>query len=62
MEVEKIAKEMWEKDRKITFSECYQTLESIFQYYFQDATKYLKIFSFPKNILHSEKNNVALVY
>ena len=39
--------------RKITFSECYQTLKNILQYNFQNATKHLKIFS-PENILDSE--------
>ena len=46
LEVEK----MWETSRKIAFSACNQTLENIFQINFQNATKHLKIFSFPKNI------------
>ena len=34
---------------KIAFSECYQTHENIFFLNFHNATKYLKIFSFPEN-------------
>ena len=50
LEVEKMTEKMWETSRKIAFSECNQTPENIFQNNFHNVTKYLKIFSFPKNI------------
>ena len=48
------AEKMWETSRKCFilyyFQEHNQTLENIFQSIFWNATKHLKIFSFPKNI------------
>ena len=50
LEAEKMVEKMWEICKKIAFSEYNQTLENIFQNIFWNATKYLKIFSFFKNI------------
>ena len=61
LESEKMVEKMWETSRKITFSEHNQTLENIFQSIFWNATKHLKIFSFPENpenILHSTKRSL----
>ena len=40
--------------RKIVFLECNKTPENIFQNNFHNVAKDLEIFSFLKNILHSE--------
>ena len=43
------AEKMWKICRKIAFSEYNQTHENIFYKNFYNATKHLKIFSFPEN-------------
>ena len=40
------------------FQEYNQIPENIFQNIFWNATKHLKIFSFPENILHPTKHNL----
>ena len=40
------------------FQEYNQIPENIFQNSFWNATKHLKIFSFPENILHPTKHNL----
>ena len=60
LEAKKMVEKMWETSRKIAFSEHNQTLENIFQSIFWNATKHLKIFSFPENILHSTKRSLNI--
>ena len=44
------------------FQEYNQTLENIFQNIFWNATKHLKIFSFPENILHPTKHSLNQLF
>ena len=43
------------------FQEYNQTPENIFQNIFWNATKHLKIFSFPENILHPIKHSLKCI-